>query len=60
MSEAVERYAEQCALSYVEEERCKTIERMLGRGKTPEEISEFCEYDLKFVKKVQESMAQIV
>jgi hypothetical protein len=33
---------------------------MLGKGKTPEEISEFCDYDLKFVKKVQESMAQTV
>jgi hypothetical protein len=33
---------------------------MLGKGKTPEENSEFCEYDLKFVKKVQESMTQTV
>jgi hypothetical protein len=56
MCEAVEKYAE----SYAEETRRKEIERMLGRGKTPEEISEFCEYDLKFVKKVQEGMAQTV
>jgi hypothetical protein len=56
MCEAVEKYAER----YAEETRRKEIERMLGRGKTPEEISEFCEYDLKFVKKVQEGMAQTV
>jgi hypothetical protein len=60
MCEAVEKYAESYAERYAEETRRKEIERMLGRGKTPEEISEFCEYDLKFVKKIQESMAQIV
>jgi hypothetical protein len=56
MCEAVERYGDRRE----EEARRKDIERMLGRGKTPEEISEFCDYDLKYVKKVQESMAQIV
>jgi DNA-binding CsgD family transcriptional regulator len=56
MSEAVERYAER----RVEEDRCKTIKRMLGKGKTPEEISDFCGYDLQYVKKVQDSMAQTV
>jgi DNA-binding CsgD family transcriptional regulator len=60
MSEAVEKYAERYAVKYAEEERCKDIKRMLGRGKTPEEISEFCGYDLQFVKKVQESMIQTV
>jgi hypothetical protein len=52
MSEAVERYAER----RVEEDRCKTIKRMLGKGKTPEEISDFCGYDLQYVKKVQEGI----
>jgi hypothetical protein len=70
MSEAVERYAEryakehakeyakEYAIEYAEEKRCDDIKRMLGKGKTPEEISEFCDYDLTFVKKVQESMTQ--
>jgi hypothetical protein len=64
MCEAVEKYAksyaEQYALRYVEEERSKTIKHMLGKGKTPEEISDFCGYDLQFVKKVRDSMAQTV
>jgi DNA-binding CsgD family transcriptional regulator len=39
---------------------CMSLLRLLRKGKTPEEISEFCDYDLKFVKKVQESMMQTV
>jgi hypothetical protein len=54
MCEAVERYGDRRE----EEARRKDIKRMLGKGKTPEEISEFCDYDLKFVKCVQESMTQ--
>jgi hypothetical protein len=46
MSEAVERYAERYAKEYAKEKRCDDIKRMLGKGKTPEEISEFCDYDL--------------
>jgi hypothetical protein len=33
---------------------------MLERGKTPEEISDFCGYELKFVKQVEESLMQTV
>jgi hypothetical protein len=54
MCEAVERYGDRRE----EEARRKDRKRMLGKGKTPEEISEFCDYDLKFVKCVQESMTQ--
>jgi DNA-binding CsgD family transcriptional regulator len=39
-------------------ERCKTIKRMLSKGKTPEEISDLCDYDLSYVREVEESMLQ--
>ena len=38
-----------------EDERYQTVRSMLQRGKTPEEISEFCEYNLSYVKWVEES-----
>ena len=41
-------------------ERYQTVSSMLQRGKTPEEISEFCEYDLSYVKQVAESMTERV
>jgi hypothetical protein len=56
MCEAVEKYGDRRE----EEARSNDIKRMLEKGKSPEEISEFCDYDLKFVKKVQESMMQTV
>jgi hypothetical protein len=31
---------------------------MLSKGKTPEEISAFCDYDLTYVRKIEESMLQ--
>jgi DNA-binding CsgD family transcriptional regulator len=60
MCEAVEKYAESYALKYVEEERCKTVKHMLGKGKSSEEIADLCGYDLQFVQQVEESMAQTV
>ena len=41
-------------------ERYQTVSSMLQRGKTPEEISEFCEYDLSYVKQVAESLTERV
>ena len=39
-----------------EEERYSRIAEMLERGKTPEEIADFCGYSLEQVKVVQEKM----
>ena len=39
-----------------EEERYSRIAEMLERGKTPEEIADFCGYSLEQVKEVQEKM----
>lgn len=43
-----------------EDERYQTVMSMLQRGKTPEEISEFCEYDLSYVKQVEEGIMERV
>jgi hypothetical protein len=40
------------------DERCESVKRMLRNGKTPEEISDFCGYELSYVRKVEESMRQ--
>jgi hypothetical protein len=40
------------------DERCETVKRMLRKGKTPEEISDFCDYDLSYVREIEESMLQ--
>ena len=42
-----------------EEERCESIERMLRMGRTPEEIADFCGYDLDKVKQVEQKMLAI-
>jgi hypothetical protein len=39
-------------------ERCEAVKRMLRKGKTPEEISAFCDYDLTYVREIEESMLQ--
>ena len=39
-----------------EAERKKSIEDMLRRGKTVEEIAEFCGYSKDYVKQIEESM----
>lgn len=41
-----------------EEGRREDIIRMLKNNKTPEQISEFCDYDLEYVKSIQEEMLQ--
>jgi hypothetical protein len=41
-------------------ERCKIIKGMLDRGKTPEEISEFCGFDLKLIQQVKDDLALTV
>jgi predicted thioesterase len=56
MCEAVERYAENSRI----DERSETIKHMLEKGKSSEEIADLCGYDLKFVRQVEESMAQTV
>jgi DNA-binding CsgD family transcriptional regulator len=56
MSEAVEKYAQNSRM----DERSETIKHMLGKGKSSEEIADLCGYDLKFVRQVEESMAQTV
>jgi hypothetical protein len=60
MSEMLEKYADKKAELAILDERRKTVKRMLERGKTPEEISDFCGYELKFVKQVEESFMQTV
>ena len=42
-----------------EEGRCESIERMLRMGRTPEEIADFCGYDLDKVKQVEQKMLAI-
>jgi predicted transposase YdaD len=33
--------------------RAESIERMLQRGRTPEEIAEFCGYDIEMVRDIE-------
>jgi predicted transposase/invertase (TIGR01784 family) len=42
------------------DERTETIKNMISKGKTPEEISDWCGYDLDFVKEVAEGKLQTV
>jgi hypothetical protein len=42
----------------IADERCESVKRMLRNGKTPEEISDFCGYELSYVRQVEESMRQ--
>jgi predicted transposase YdaD len=37
----------------VNQGRAEAIERMLQRGRTPEEIAEFCGYDIEMVKDIE-------
>lgn len=55
----IEGYAEKYAEEYAERNLIKQIEGMLRRGKTAEEIADFCGFDLKEVKKVEEQMASV-
>lgn len=50
------QYGNDCRNEGREVERIESIQKMLHDGKTPKEISEFCGYDLSFVKEVQEKM----
>jgi hypothetical protein len=43
-----------------ENERCEIVMRMLRKGKTPEEIADFCDFDLSFVQKVEKSIMETV
>lgn len=64
--ELAQEVSDMCNLSeYYEEmaakkERCSSIERMLRNNKTPEEIVEFCGYDMDEVLAVQEELLQSV
>jgi hypothetical protein len=42
------------------DERCEAVQRMLRSGKTPDEIADFCGYDLSYVQEIQEGMAVTV
>lgn len=44
----------------IEQERHSTIVRMLKDGKTPEQISDFCGYDIKEVMSIQQTLLQSV
>ena len=43
-----------------EGERRALIKRMLDKGKTPEEISEICGFDLSYVRQIEERMLEMV
>lgn len=43
-----------------EAERQEIVKRMLLKGKTPEEISELCDYDLFFVRQVEKNSMEMV
>jgi hypothetical protein len=60
MCEAVEKYGDRRGEESRLDERSETIRHMLGKGKSSEEIADLCGYDLKFVRQVEESMAQTV
>ena len=49
------KYAEEYAKGRLEE-RNELIEKMLSKGKTPEEIADFCDIDLDKIKNVQKQM----
>lgn len=53
LSEAIE----ECG---IEKGRREDIMHMLMNNKTPEQIAEFCGYDLEYVKAIQEEMLQSV
>ena len=40
----------------IEKEQKSQIEKLLKKGKTPEEIVDFCDYPAELVKAVQESL----
>jgi hypothetical protein len=44
----------------IRKERCEIVMRMLRNGKTPEEIADFCGFDLSFVQNVEKSMMETV
>lgn len=44
----------------IEKGRREDIMHMLMNNKTPEQIAEFCGYDLEYVKAIQEEMLQSV
>jgi hypothetical protein len=41
-------------------ERTQTVKNMIKKGITPEEIADWCGYDLDFVNQVAESLTQQV
>lgn len=49
------KYAEEYAKGCIEE-RNELIEKMLSKGKTPEEIADLCEIDLDKIKNVQKQI----
>ena len=53
-----QRDLENKAIGYAERDRVK-IREMLERGKTPQEISDFCNYSLDLVKEIHESMMAV-
>jgi hypothetical protein len=60
MCEVAERLVNTGIEKGIEKERVETIENMLRRGKTSEEISEFCGYSLEEVESIEAAMLQRV
>ena len=61
LSEAIEeRGIERGIEKGIEKGRREDIIPMLTNNKTPEQIAEFCGYDLEYVKAIQEEMLQSV
>jgi predicted transposase YdaD len=60
MCKAMEELIEEARKEGIEEARTENIRRMLQRGKTPEEIANFCEYDLEDIRAVAGAMLTTV
>ena len=61
LSEAIEEHGIERGIEKgIEKGRREDIIHMLTNNKTPEQIAEFCGYDLEYVKAIQEEMLQSV
>lgn len=49
-------YGNECRAEGRAEGRAEDVESMLRKGKTPEEIADFCGYELAYVKEIQKKL----
>ena len=49
-------YGNECRAEGRAEGRADDVEAMLRKGRTPEEIADFCGYELSYVKEVQKKL----